>query len=144
MQVALTRTPDFVLVQTVNTNTPPKQAADCTVVLYGIYRNQVMGIIISMNLIFNIIISLCVGGPKVPVCGSHCIRTTAPCDKWRACISLSCLIYTCPGTLGPMYIDTATTHKNLKGHVTAYKKFHQVGWLFLQVAELSFVYLWLR
>ena len=36
MQVALTRTPDFVLVQTVNTNTSPKQAADCTVALYGI------------------------------------------------------------------------------------------------------------
>ena len=36
MQVALARTPDFVLVQTVNTNTPPKQAADSTVALYGI------------------------------------------------------------------------------------------------------------
>ena len=52
MQVALARTPDFVLVQTVNTNTPPKQAADSTVALYGIYRNQVMVIRISMNLSF--------------------------------------------------------------------------------------------
>ena len=52
MQVALARTPDFVLVQTVNTNMPPKQAADSTVALYGIYRNQVMVISISMNLSF--------------------------------------------------------------------------------------------
>ena len=51
MQVALARTPDFVLVQTVNTNMPPKQAADSTVALYGIYRNHVIVISISMNLI---------------------------------------------------------------------------------------------
>ena len=52
MQVALGCTPDFVLVQTVNTNTPPKQAADSIVALYGIYWNQVIVISISMNLSF--------------------------------------------------------------------------------------------
>ena len=36
MQVALARTPDFVLVQTVNTKYAPKQAADSTAALYGI------------------------------------------------------------------------------------------------------------
>ena len=52
MQVALARTPDFVLVQTFNTNKPQKQAGDSVVALYGIYRNHVMVISISMNLSF--------------------------------------------------------------------------------------------
>ena len=52
MQVALAHTPDFVLVQTVNTNKPQKQAGDSVVALYGIYRNHVMVISISMNLSF--------------------------------------------------------------------------------------------
>ena len=52
MQVAFARTPDFVLAQTVDTNTPSKQAADSTVDLYGKYRNQVKLISISMNFSF--------------------------------------------------------------------------------------------
>ena len=69
----------------------------------------------------------------IPVCGwikgtgSHCKCAIAPCAKWRACISLWCLIH----ALGPGHVylfDIWYSHALVvinvwKDHVTAYKKF---------------------